>query len=132
LKMQILPADNADISEILGEIRREKLIEVYEVEGKEFFQVCGFEKHQKVDKRQLSKHPSPPSPSESRRISPPYQGREGIKEGKGIAAPNGAHPPDKKTREADLFDRGKEVLGKNAGGLISELLKAKDRNIALA
>ncbi|SFK79154.1 helix-turn-helix domain-containing protein [Methylocapsa palsarum] len=34
--------------------------------------------------------------------------------------------------EADLFRRGKEVLGTNAGGLIVKLLKAKGRNIALA
>ena len=34
--------------------------------------------------------------------------------------------------ERDLFRRGKEVLGKDAGGLIAKLLKAKDGKIALA
>lgn len=34
--------------------------------------------------------------------------------------------------EKELFDRGKQVLGKSAGGLIANLLKAKGRNIALA
>ncbi len=34
--------------------------------------------------------------------------------------------------EAQLFRRGKEVLGQNAGGLIAKLLKAKGSNIALA
>jgi uncharacterized protein YdaU (DUF1376 family) len=34
--------------------------------------------------------------------------------------------------EKDLFDRGKQVLGKQAGGLISKLLAAKQKNIALA
>ncbi len=37
-----------------------------------------------------------------------------------------------KTPEADLFRRGKEILGQSAGGLISNLLKAKGRNVALA
>jgi hypothetical protein len=34
--------------------------------------------------------------------------------------------------EKQLFDRGKQVLGKEAGGLIAKLLKAKQRNFALA
>lgn len=34
--------------------------------------------------------------------------------------------------EVDLFRRGKEVLGKDAGGLIAKLLTAKQKNIALA
>lgn len=34
--------------------------------------------------------------------------------------------------EVELFRRGREVLGKQAGGLISKLLAAKQRNIALA
>lgn len=34
--------------------------------------------------------------------------------------------------EAELFRRGREVLGKQAGGLISRLLTAKQKNIALA
>lgn len=33
--------------------------------------------------------------------------------------------------EADLFRRGKEVLGKNAGGLISRLFKAQGRSISM-
>jgi len=34
--------------------------------------------------------------------------------------------------EADLFRRGKEVLGKSGGGLIKNLLKAKQNNVPLA
>lgn len=47
------------------------------------------------------------------------------------AAPNGAHS-DVKAPDAELFDRGKKILGKNAGGLIADLLKAKGKNVALA
>jgi hypothetical protein len=36
------------------------------------------------------------------------------------------------TEEKELFRRGKAVLGKDAGGLIAKLLKAKDGNVALA
>lgn len=34
--------------------------------------------------------------------------------------------------EADLFRRGKEILGKNGGGIIKNLLKAKQNNVPLA
>lgn len=34
--------------------------------------------------------------------------------------------------EKELFARGREVLGKQAGGLVSKLLAAKQKNIALA
>jgi len=44
-------------------------------------------------------------------------------------APNGAAPSDPET---ELFRRGKHVLGKEAGGLIARLLKAKDGKIPLA
>lgn len=130
-KLQILPADSADASALLGEIRREGMIIVYDFEGKEYLQVCNFTKHQKVDKRTPSKLPPPPISAELPRIVPTDQGRERIKEGKEDAAPNGAHS-NGKTPEAELFDRGKEVLGPKAGGLIKDLLKAKGKNVALA
>jgi uncharacterized protein YdaU (DUF1376 family) len=38
------------------------------------------------------------------------------------AEPSGSHP---KNDEAELFERGKKVLGKDAGGLIAKLLKSK-------
>lgn len=36
------------------------------------------------------------------------------------------------TQETELFQRGKEVLGKNAGGLIVKLLKAKSNQVSAA
>jgi hypothetical protein len=46
---------------------------------------------------------------------------------------NGAvAPPDPSIPERDYFLRGREVLGKGAGGLIGKLLKAKGGNVALA
>lgn len=36
------------------------------------------------------------------------------------------------TQEAELFARGKDVLGKDAGGLIRRLLNAKNNNVSLA
>ena len=41
-------------------------------------------------------------------------------------------PLDPSIAERDLFRRGKDVLGKSAGGLIRDLLRAKGGNVALA
>lgn len=41
-----------------------------------------------------------------------------------------ATPP--KTEEAELFERGKAVLGNNSGGLIARLLKSRNGSIPLA
>lgn len=82
LKLQILPADSADISELLGEIRREGLVTIYVIEDKEYLQVNGLSKHQKIDRRTPSKLPPPPSSPEFPRVPPTEgKGREGIKEG---------------------------------------------------
>ena len=80
IKMQIFPADSVDCSELLGEIRRVSLIDVYTVDGIDYLRVVGFEKHQKIDKRSASKLPSPDHPADSPRIPP----TEGIKEGNGM------------------------------------------------
>lgn len=48
-----------------------------------------------------------------------------------ISSPNGEACADSDP-ERELFERGKRVLGKGAGGLIKNLLKAKGGNIALA
>src|SRR5207344_667046 len=45
------------------------------------------------------------------------------------AALNFVNEHDPPTPETELFGRGKAILGKNAGGLISNLLKAKGGNV---
>lgn len=41
-------------------------------------------------------------------------------------------PPDPSIAEREYFARGREVLGKSAGGMLANLLKAKGGNVALA
>lgn len=125
LKMQILPAEPADFSELLGELRGASLISIYTVDGKEYLQVNGFSRHQKIDHRSKSKIPPPPNPPESSEKKALDQGREGIREGNGSAA-------DAASEEIQFFDRGKKLLGSNSGGLLKNLLKAKGGNVALA
>lgn len=69
IKMQIFPSDSIDISGLFGEIRGEKMIDVYSIDNVEYLQIVGFSKHQKIDKRTPSKLPSSsPPPPESPRI----------------------------------------------------------------
>ena len=64
IKMQVFPADSIDLTGLLEEIRKSKLVYVYTVDGVEYLQVCGFLKHQKIDKRSKSKLPAPPNSAE--------------------------------------------------------------------
>lgn len=119
--MQILPADSCDISALLGEIRRNSLIVIYEVDGIEYLQIVGFAKHQKVDKRTASKLPAPP---ESPRIVP----TEGIKEGKGREGIKELKPAASQP-DSDPWIIGKQFLVKRGvseatvGAFLGKLVK---------
>lgn len=96
IKLQILPLDPTDLSEEIGALRRNSMLVVYEVDGKQYLQISNFEKHQKVDKRKPSKLPPPPIRADSRRIPPNGPaGREGNgmegNGGEGIAPPHGGY-----------------------------------------
>jgi hypothetical protein len=133
LKMQILPADSADFPQLLAEISGAGLVTIYTIDDKQFLQVNGFEKHQKIDKRVTSKYPAPPISPEPRPFLPLDQGREGIKEGinADASAPPQSSPPAT-TAEVDYYRRIKEICGQSAGGLAKRLLAAKDGSIPLA
>ena len=137
IKMQILPADSADIRELLAEISGAGLVTIYTIGGKDYFQVVNFSKHQKIDKRTQSKYPSPPkSPDKSPEITLEGKGKEG--KGKeedapaAVAAPSADVLPMPLPPDAELYRRGREVLGKAAGGLIKRLLDSKNGSIAQA
>lgn len=105
IKMKIFPADSVEITELFGELRRENLVNVYAVDNKEYLQVVGFAKHQKVDKRSTSKHPPPPSPTEPRRTPPTEKEGKG-KGGEGTSDANasGAVAPQSMTEEEKRKD----------------------------
>lgn len=85
IKLQILPADSAEPSQLLDELRQKSLLVVYSIDGKEYLQINGWEEHQKIDKRSASKYPAPrnlpPNSAEPSREIALDQGREGTKEG---------------------------------------------------
>lgn len=59
IKMQIFPADSLDVESCLLEIRQVGLISDYFVEGKRYFHINGFHKHQKLNSTSSNKFPPP-------------------------------------------------------------------------
>lgn len=118
LKMETLPADRVTSGWILkkvAELVQVGLLEEYEINGKRYWRVTGFTKHQRIDQPRflfpLSNGEIPSNPprrtvkERSRSVqrtrierSPSVQGRSGVEwsgvEGNGRSVPSGPHPPD--------------------------------------
>lgn len=135
LKLDCLPYDDVDFAAVLEALRRHGLVVKYTIDGHEFGFIPSWHKHQHINLREVAS--AIPAPTEESTCKDgastcthiPARGEGKGKEGEGKekdAAPNGAHSnPPVCSDEADLFRRGKQVLGKSAGGLISQLVKAK-------
>jgi hypothetical protein len=140
LKAQIFPSDDLSIDQVqrlIDELSSNDLIYIYTIDNKRFIQITGWH-HQKIDRPKPSKIPKPSS-IDRRSIAPDLSVREGIVAE--VPPPNGggANKPalvevaaDQKAPDARVYQRGREVLGKNSGGVITKLIKAKSGNLALA
>ncbi|GFE57740.1 hypothetical protein AOG1_16200 [Geobacter sp. AOG1] len=58
LKAQIFPVDDIDVASLVDELIQEGLVDEYEVEGKSYWRVTGWQRHQRID-RPTFKHPLP-------------------------------------------------------------------------
>ncbi len=144
LKMQIFPSDTLDIELLFQDLATSRLIEIYIVNEISYIQVSGFSKHQKIDKRSVSKlppptshhhHPITPDPAESQPI-PPLEGN-GM-EGKGVdseANASGDTTSPAVAREK-LWAAGKTMLqdagmpSKECASFVGRLAKDYGREIA--
>lgn len=124
----------------LSELEDEHMVRRYVVDGSTYLEITNWQKHQKIDKPSPSRLPSfddgsalVESPREPSRALATDLGPRTLDHGPRIedAASNDA-PSDVKAPDAELFDRGKKVLGKSAGGMIAGLLKAKGGSVPLA
>lgn len=102
LKAQLFPYDNFDCEPFVVELLHVGCLLEYEVAGKKYLHIKGFDRHQKVEKKSSPRHPlyedslrtprivGEPSPSSSGSSSSLRKGREGKgKEGKGSAEGKG-------------------------------------------
>jgi hypothetical protein len=114
LKLKVLPAEPCDPDPLLDELHAAGLLVTLTNGTDTFWQVRGWEKHQKIDRRSKptygdpdSWHPAAPSPSpaEPPRIPPsPRDGREGKGRDQGREQPLApAKPTQKKVRQPDLL-----------------------------
>ncbi len=85
IKAQIFPSDNLSSDTILGmieELSANGLVLTYDVEGKEYLQITGWQ-HQRIDKPQAGKYPNPTngfSKSIPRTLPPDRKGEDTIGE----------------------------------------------------
>jgi len=132
----------------LVELEREELIRRYEVDGTQYLDIPKWLKHQKIDRPSKSRLPAfvaspregsraldagPRNKKESKKEKEPFFSileKKAASAAKNAAKKNGAGTPAEQERE--LYERGKAVLGQNAGGLISRLLAAKHGDAMLA
>lgn len=132
IKAQIYPSDDitiADVERMIVELSSNGLLLIYTADGKELIWITGWH-HQKIDKPRASKLPGPfdeGSTTDRGKVATDLKGSEGKGRDREDAAVAAIADPEK-----DLFARGKQVLGKQAGGLISQLLTAKQKNVAHA
>jgi hypothetical protein len=143
LKLDCLPHDEVDFSRVLDALTTRGWLVRYAVEGVEYGAIPTWGTHQIINNRETpSKLPAPNENNTLTRgarvpdaTTTPLEGkgREGERNIDSEAKASGAEaPPDPAIPEREYFERGREVLGKGAGAMIANLLKAKGRNVALA
>jgi hypothetical protein len=59
LKAQIFPYDNIDCEQLVQELLKQELLSEYEVNGKKYLHINGFEKHQIIDRKSKARCPMP-------------------------------------------------------------------------
>lgn len=121
IKALIFPSDDISAENVLGmidELSSNGLLDIYVVENKEYLQVTGWQ-HQKIDKPQKAKYPEPLPEHSSNGIDGTHN-TEGNTD-KDSSEPSGSGAEAPVDFEKLAFERGKEVLGKSAGGVIAKL-----------
>ena len=120
----------------LGELEGENCIVRYVADGTQYIQIVKWLEHHKIDKPSPTKIPE--FPNSSRKSAMPRENstadldrdlgsriKEGSPEANASAAPAGPVGRAVASSESGVFRVGKEVLGANAGGMITRLRKAQ-------
>lgn len=105
IKALVFPADNyatEDIRRLIDELSSNGLVSIYVVDGKEYLQVTGWH-HQKIDRPQSPKYPSPVaehSPNRRRTIATDEGEDKGKEEGRDSSEPSGS---DAASASAEIY-----------------------------
>lgn len=148
LKIEVLPYDELDFSRVLDALTTRGFVVRYRVDEVDYGYIPTFSKHQVINNRErASELPEPnkintltrASRVTTRDVSVEHacpkegKGREERKKDAGdrVAALDFPSTGPPTTEDADLFRRGKELLGKDAGSFIAKLKKSQKGNVAL-
>jgi hypothetical protein len=146
IKALVFPGDDDPVSRVaewLEELERNDLVVSYIVANKRYLQITGWH-HQKIDRPQKAKYPDPSTNGSVvsreivedstiiRRTFDDHSSVDRIGEDKGKDKDAVPAAPAPKPPDAELFQRGKQILGANSGGLIRRLLASKGGNIPIA
>lgn len=131
LKLDCLPYDDVDFGAVLDALLEARFIVKYQGDdgSDQYGYIPGWNKHQHINQREAkSTLPDPAGARTCVHVTARGEGkgREGKEKDAAIAAP----VPN--SEETELYRRGKQILGSNAGGLIKNLIKAKQGSFALA
>ncbi len=135
LKTDVMPYDDIDFSRVLDALATRGFIVKYTVDGDEYGYVPSWNRHQIINNREAkSSIPQPPENIEASDASSTREARvneiakgsmEGEGKGKGYSEANASGADAPIDFEKLAFERGKQVLGKNAGGVINRLKNLK-------
>ena len=97
LKMEVFPGDNIEVENMIKELITKGLLAEYQVDGKNFWIVTGWKKHQKID-RPVPRYPLPEDSTDKQRgnSEPSHNGSRGNSE---------SSPPEGKGREGKYPER---------------------------
>lgn len=106
LKLRYFPADDCDIESMANELLSSGLIDVYEVDGKEYAEIPSFKNHQVINNREAESAIPPRVKEASRRVQGEGKGRKG-REGKGrdSAEPQSDSTPENSVIQIPLVDQ---------------------------
>lgn len=62
LRVEVLPYDNVDFAELVGELQQAGFVEIYQVDGENYLHVVNFRKHQRPHKNEVLRGTDIPQP----------------------------------------------------------------------
>lgn len=104
LKLRYFPADDCDIESMANELLSSGLIDVYEVDGKEYAEIPSFKNHQVINNREAESAIPPRVKEASRRVQ--VEGKEGGEgNGRDSAEPQSDSTPENSVIQIPLVDQ---------------------------
>lgn len=117
----------ARVRRFLARLKNDALIDALATHQATLITICKYDEYQKARRADINESDAQDDALATQTITREQENTSSLRS-EGAAEPR----PSKADLEKELFDRGKAVLGKNAGGMIAKLLKYREGNVPLA